>query len=89
MPTYYIKAKLQTLTRINASSNGNPRYLCELKPLEDEPINPMILTGSRLVGKTASDAVFAYNMPSPGNWVRATYHVTSTGKVIYDSMEVM
>ena len=80
-----ITAKLVSTERLNNSVHGNPRYWCELVP--QQSANPMTLNCGRLVGRTASDAMFAYNMPSPGGWVQCTYHTTKTGRVVFDSIK--
>lgn len=86
---YIVKGTLSLVARINNSTYGNPRYECQVVPFEEERVNPMALVCGRIAGKTASDAMFAYDMPHPGNWVQATYHVTRTGRVVFDHIEVL
>lgn len=84
---YTIKGKLAVVTRLNNSVNGNPKYECEVVPFES--CHPMTLNCGRLRGKTASDTMYAYNLPSPGNWVQVTYHTTRTGRVIFDNIQAL
>ena len=76
---YAIKGKLTQVSTLLNSANGNPRYECRIVPFD----------GEALEGRTKSDAMFCYNMPSPGNWVQATYHVTGKGRVVFDDITAL
>lgn len=76
MKRYTFEGELLTCWRANNSVNGNPRYV----------INVANDRGC-VQGVTKSDAMFAFNMPSTGTQVRATYHVTRRGNHIIDNIE--
>lgn len=86
---YAIKGKLAQVSTLRNSANGNPRYECRIVPFDGEPINPVLLTGEALEGRTKSDSMFCYNMPSPGNWVQATYRITGKGRVVFDDITAL
>lgn len=63
---------VDTLVRLKNSRNGNPRYL--------------IAFTNGLVGKTKSDAGFAYGIHSGMNLVNVKYHFTPKNKCVIDDI---
>lgn len=83
---YQVTGQLIYATRLNNSVNGNPRYECLISP-EDDRAPRTVLVGKTIRGKTASDAMFAYRMPAAEAMVRAVYHITPQGNVIFDNIQ--
>ena len=63
---------LDTIVRLKNSRNGNPAYLLAFT--------------NGLVGKTKTDAGFAYGIHSGMTLVTAKYHFTPKGKCIIDDI---
>jgi len=63
---------LDTIVRLKNSRNGNPTYLLAFT--------------NGLVGKTKTDAGFAYGIHSGMTLVTAKYHFTPKGKCIIDDI---
>lgn len=64
---------LDTIVRLKNSRNGNPRYLLAFH--------------NGLVGKTKTDAGFAYSIHSGMTVVKVTFHFTPKGKCIITDMQ--
>ena len=79
---------LEYVERLNNSVNGNPRYECCVALDAPERTPGGVVAGRTLRGKTASDAMFAYQMPYAGTPVKVIYHVTARGVVVFDNIEV-
>lgn len=75
-PRYSVSARLEAVERIGNSTNGNPRFLVVLTTPR----------GETFVGKTRSDAQFAYTMPTIGAQVVCTYHVDQRVGVVVDDL---
>ncbi len=64
--------QLDTIARLKNSRNGNPRFLLAFT--------------NGLIGKTKTDAGFAYAIHNGMNLVTVKYHFTNTGKCIIDDV---
>lgn len=71
--------ELLDLIRLDNSVNGNPRY--QVAALMDD--------GKYITGKTASDAMYTYRVPSEGQRCAFTWHKTATGRVVFDDIKAL
>lgn len=70
---------LLRVEKLKSSVYGNPRYSVVFHDY---------VTGEVLFGKTKSDAMFAYNMPSPEMECNIIWHTTKNGNIVFDDIVV-
>ena len=63
---------VDTIVRLKNSKNGNPRYLIALS--------------NGIIGKTKSNAGFAYSIHSGMSWVKVKFHFTPKNKCVIDDI---
>ena len=61
--------------RLNNSVYGNPRFIVVFHDYT---------TDSVILGKTAANSMFNYNMPGFGIECTCTWHTTKNGNIIFD-----
>ena len=71
---------LLRVEKLNCSVYGNPRYSVVF---HDHT------TGKVLFGKTKSDAMYTYNMPSPDMECNIVWHKTKKGNVVIDDIAII